>query len=76
MSTPAVAGGDGPNPIAVSPDGKSVYVANQNANGAGGISVYESGAGASTSVTSSAFGKISGQQNTSRQLQGGVHILF
>jgi hypothetical protein len=31
---------------------------------------------ASTSVTSSAFGKISSQQNTSRQLQGGIHILF
>lgn len=31
---------------------------------------------ASTSVTSSSFGKISGQQNSSRQLQGGVHILF
>ncbi len=32
--------------------------------------------GANTSVTSSSFGKISGQQNTSRQLQGGIHILF
>jgi hypothetical protein len=31
---------------------------------------------ASTSVTSSSFGKISGQQNSSRQLQGGIHILF
>jgi len=31
---------------------------------------------ASTSVTSSALGKVSGQQNSSRQLQGGVHIVF
>ena len=45
MSTPTVAGGNGPNPIAISPDGKRVYVANENANGAGGVSQYEIGAG-------------------------------
>ena len=40
-----VAGGDGPNAIAVSPDGKSVYVANAQTNGAGGVSQYDVGAG-------------------------------
>jgi hypothetical protein len=30
----------------------------------------------SLSPTSSAFANISGQQNTNRQLQGGVHIIF
>jgi hypothetical protein len=28
------------------------------------------------SPTSAAFANISGQQNTNRQLQGGVHIIF
>jgi hypothetical protein len=32
--------------------------------------------GSSLSPTSSAFGTITGQQNTGRQLQGGIHILF
>jgi len=31
---------------------------------------------ANTNPTSSAFGTITGQQNTGRQLQGGIHILF
>jgi hypothetical protein len=31
---------------------------------------------ASTSVTSSSFGKISSQLNSGRQLQGGVHVVF
>jgi DNA-binding beta-propeller fold protein YncE len=44
-ATPTVAGGNGPFPIAISPDGKSVYVANFNTNGAGGISEYDVGAG-------------------------------
>ncbi len=45
-ATPTVAAGNGPFPIAVSPDGKSVYVANTNTNPADpdGISEYDVGA--------------------------------
>jgi DNA-binding beta-propeller fold protein YncE len=42
---PTVAAGDAPFAIAVSPDGKSAYVANVFANGAGGVSEYDVGAG-------------------------------
>jgi DNA-binding beta-propeller fold protein YncE len=42
---PTVAAGDAPSPIAVSPDGKSVYVTNVLTNGTGGVSEYDVGAG-------------------------------
>ena len=45
LATPAVAAGMGPFAIAISPDGKSVYVANDLMNGAGAISQYKVGPG-------------------------------
>ena len=45
MATPTVSAGDGPTGIAVSPDGKSVYVTNVFADGADGVSQYSVGAG-------------------------------
>jgi hypothetical protein len=43
MATPTVATGNAPFGIAVSSDGESVYVANQNTNGPGGVSQYTVG---------------------------------
>ena len=40
MATPTVAAGDVPVGVAVSPDGKSVYVADDGAFGVSGISQY------------------------------------
>jgi DNA-binding beta-propeller fold protein YncE len=54
MPTPTVAGGNGPSPIAVSPDGKSVYVANVNTDGTGGVSQYDVGAGGELSPKATA----------------------
>ncbi len=42
-TTPTVAAGNGPEGIAVSPDGKSVYVTNLGATGPGGVSQYTVG---------------------------------
>ena len=45
LATPTVAAGIGPFAIAISPDGQSVYVANDLMNGAGAISQYTVGPG-------------------------------
>jgi PKD domain/Lactonase, 7-bladed beta-propeller len=45
MSTSAVAGGDEPSGIAISPSGQYVYTANYGTDGAGGVSQYAVGAG-------------------------------
>ena len=53
-ATPTVAGGNGPNFMAVSPDGKSVYVTNFFTDGAGGVSEYDVGAGGELSPKATA----------------------
>ena len=48
--TPATApGGLGPAGVAVSPDGKSVYVTNNDSSGPGGVSQYTVGPGGALS---------------------------
>ena len=49
MATPTVAAVGTPVAIAVSPDGKSAYVANNGTDGAGGVSQYTVGAGGALS---------------------------
>lgn len=51
---PSVAAGADPVAIAVSPDGKSVYVANSSSPGAGGVSEYDVGSGGELSPKANA----------------------